>query len=144
MPGIHQVFFSIWGDFPSWRTPGLHFSSPAQLLDFSEVVSDCSSMTLTDLTVFLEFLRVCSWNMLHIFMSCSLWFLWSFTFFSWWFTTRTLEQRTSQRVETTEAFYGGCVIAALEHLHERKIIYRDLKPEFLGNKTTEGFLLSLF
>eukprot|EP00913_Durusdinium_trenchii_P026686 g25038.t1 len=27
------------------------------------------------------------------------------------------------------AFFGGCVIAALEHLHERKIIYRDLKPE---------------
>lgn len=30
---------------------------------------------------------------------------------------------------STSAFYGGCVIAALEHLHERKIIYRDLKPE---------------
>lgn len=29
----------------------------------------------------------------------------------------------------TKAFYAGCVIAALEHLHERKIIYRDLKPE---------------
>ncbi|CAE7524039.1 egl-4 [Symbiodinium pilosum] len=29
----------------------------------------------------------------------------------------------------TSAFYAGCVIAALEHLHERKIIYRDLKPE---------------
>ncbi|CAJ1386018.1 unnamed protein product [Effrenium voratum] len=28
-----------------------------------------------------------------------------------------------------QAFYAGCVIAALEHLHERKIIYRDLKPE---------------
>ncbi|CAJ1382029.1 unnamed protein product [Effrenium voratum] len=30
---------------------------------------------------------------------------------------------------STSAFYAGCVIAALEHLHERKIIYRDLKPE---------------
>lgn len=30
---------------------------------------------------------------------------------------------------STSAFFGGCVIAALEHLHERKIIYRDLKPE---------------
>jgi len=29
----------------------------------------------------------------------------------------------------SSAFYAGCVIAALEHLHERKIIYRDLKPE---------------
>lgn len=26
-------------------------------------------------------------------------------------------------------FYAGCILMMLEHLHERKIIYRDLKPE---------------
>ena len=36
------------------------------------------------------------------------------------------------RFGAAEAFYAGCVIAALEHLHERKIIYRDLKPECSG------------
>merc|ERR1712007_405539 len=36
-------------------------------------------------------------------------------------------------------YYGGGVILALEHLHERRIIYRDLKPEnLLLNK--EGHL----
>jgi len=27
------------------------------------------------------------------------------------------------------AFYAACVIAALEHLHERRIVHRDIKPE---------------
>eukprot|EP00931_Biecheleriopsis_adriatica_P053056 TRINITY_DN3098_c0_g2_i1.p1 TRINITY_DN3098_c0_g2~~TRINITY_DN3098_c0_g2_i1.p1 ORF type:complete len:1297 (+),score=172.36 TRINITY_DN3098_c0_g2_i1:90-3980(+) len=30
---------------------------------------------------------------------------------------------------SSSAFYAACVLAALEHLHERKIIYRDMKPE---------------
>jgi len=30
---------------------------------------------------------------------------------------------------STAAFYSACLIAALEHLHERNIVHRDLKPE---------------
>lgn len=30
---------------------------------------------------------------------------------------------------STARFYSACVMAGLEHLHERKIIYRDMKPE---------------
>ena len=26
-------------------------------------------------------------------------------------------------------FYSGCIILAFEHMHERGIVYRDLKPE---------------
>ncbi|CAJ1341741.1 unnamed protein product, partial [Effrenium voratum] len=29
----------------------------------------------------------------------------------------------------SSAFYAGCIIQALEHLHDRRIVYRDLKPE---------------
>lgn len=28
-------------------------------------------------------------------------------------------------------FYSSCVILAFEHMHQRRIIYRDLKPENL-------------
>merc|ERR1712113_812902 len=30
---------------------------------------------------------------------------------------------------SNSAFYVACIIAGLEHLHERKIVYRDMKPE---------------
>mmetsp|Transcript_48611 Transcript_48611/g.113842 ORF Transcript_48611/g.113842 Transcript_48611/m.113842 type:complete len:787 (-) Transcript_48611:45-2405(-) len=30
---------------------------------------------------------------------------------------------------TSTAFYVSCIIAGLEHLHDRRIVYRDLKPE---------------
>ncbi|CAE7678433.1 Prkg2, partial [Symbiodinium sp. CCMP2456] len=30
---------------------------------------------------------------------------------------------------SSSAFFVGCIIAALEHLHDRRIVYRDLKPE---------------
>merc|ERR1719329_41848 len=33
--------------------------------------------------------------------------------------------------ESHARFYAGCVVFALQHLHERHIIYRDLKPEKL-------------
>lgn len=33
--------------------------------------------------------------------------------------------------EKTSIFFAGCVVAAFEYLHERNIIYRDLKPENL-------------
>ena len=29
-------------------------------------------------------------------------------------------------------FYSACILMILEHLEEREIIYRDLKPENLG------------
>jgi len=35
-------------------------------------------------------------------------------------------------------FYGACVVRAFEHLHERRIIYRDLKPENML-LTNEGY-----
>lgn len=30
---------------------------------------------------------------------------------------------------SSTAFFVGCIIAALEHMHDRRIVYRDLKPE---------------
>ncbi|CAE7279934.1 for, partial [Symbiodinium pilosum] len=30
---------------------------------------------------------------------------------------------------SSSAFYVACIMAALEHLHDRRIVYRDLKPE---------------
>ena len=34
-------------------------------------------------------------------------------------------------VEPVASFYAACVASALEHMHDRTIIYRDLKPENL-------------
>lgn len=33
--------------------------------------------------------------------------------------------------ETTTKFFVACLVAALEYIHERKIIHRDIKPENL-------------
>ena len=78
--------------------------------------------------------RPCNWNLLRI-LSHPLIFHGLSMFLNVFhgdFPLRKLRKLRSRVV--VEAFYGGCVIAALEHLHERKIIYRDLKPEILGSK----------
>lgn len=40
-------------------------------------------------------------------------------------------QQHKQFTEPTAQFVAGCVVEALEYLHTRNIIYRDLKPENL-------------
>jgi cGMP-dependent protein kinase 1 len=43
----------------------------------------------------------------------------------------TVLQKHKSFDEKTSKFMAACVILALEYLHEKEIIYRDLKPENL-------------
>ena len=43
----------------------------------------------------------------------------------------TLLRDLIQLSEKMARFYAGCVVQGFEHLHERDIVYRDLKPENL-------------
>merc|ERR1719183_3111878 len=42
-----------------------------------------------------------------------------------------LQNHGNTLTPTAHRFYAGCVVSAFEHLHERDILYRDLKPENL-------------
>ena len=43
----------------------------------------------------------------------------------------TLLRRSKRFSEEAAAFYVGCVILAFDYLHDKGVIYRDLKPENL-------------
>jgi len=42
-----------------------------------------------------------------------------------------LQEHVSFREKPDALFYAGCVCSAIEHMHSRKVVYRDLKPENL-------------
>lgn len=46
--------------------------------------------------------------------------------------------------EKTSKFMAACVILALEYLHEKQIIYRDLKPENLMLDSNQTGKLGLY
>merc|ERR1712117_459145 len=51
----------------------------------------------------------------------------------------TILRRRRYFNEATSKFYAGCVVEAFDYMHERDIIYRDLKPENLV-LTSAGYL----
>ena len=50
-------------------------------------------------------------------------------------------QREGYLPEAMAKLYAAEVLLALEHLHERNVVYRDLKPEMLGRAKYDVYVL---